>query len=178
MQGTDIRSALVSTNSVSQGESVANLWKPLFGSGVHIDFAYRTFRWDSEAKTKAHVHCVIIGFSTAPNPGEKLLFSGDHTQTVRNINGYLLDADNISIEKRMKPLSDVPPISLGGQAIDGGYLILTEEEKEELISKEPQAISFIRHYMMGKDFIDRKPRYCIWLGQTLDRFSRIYQSLF
>lgn len=90
MQGTAIRSALVSTNSVSQGESVANLWKPLFEAGVHIDFAHRTFRWDSEAKIKAHVHCVIIGFSTAPNSAEKVLYSGDRIQIVKNINGYLL----------------------------------------------------------------------------------------
>jgi len=140
------------------------LWKPLFEDGIQIDYAYRTFIWDSEASIKAHVHCVIIGFSRKNGAEyQKKIYSKDDIIVAKNINGYLLDADNISIEKRMKPLSDVPPISLGGQAIDGGYLILTEEEKEELISKEPQAISFIRHYMMGKDFIDRKPRYCIWL---------------
>ena len=164
MGNYNIRAALVSTNSITQGESVSILWKPLFESGVHIDFAYRTFIWDSEASIKAHVHCVIIGFSRKNGAEyQKKIYSKDDIIVAKNINGYLLDADNISIEKRMKPLSDVPPISLGGQAIDGGYLILTEEEKEELISKEPQAISFIRHYMMGKDFIDRKPRYCIWL---------------
>ena len=159
-----IKAALVSTNSITQGESVSILWKPLFEDGIQIDYAYRTFIWDSEASIKAHVHCVIIGFSRKNGAEyQKKIYSKDDIIVAKNINGYLLDADNISIEKRMKPLSDVPPISLGGQAIDGGYLILTEEEKEELISKEPQAISFIRHYMMGKDFIDRKPRYCIWL---------------
>ncbi len=116
MQGTAIRSALVSTNSVSQGESVANLWKPLFESGVHIDFAHRTFRWDSEAKIKAHVHCVIIGFSTAPNSAEKVLYSGDRIQIVKNINGYLLDADNVFVESRNKPLCDVPKIGIGKHA--------------------------------------------------------------
>ena len=98
-----IRSALVSTNSVSQGESVANLWKPLFESGVHIDFAHRTFRWDSEAKIKAHVHCVIIGFSIAPNAAPKVLYTSDRSQIVHNINGYLLDAENVFVESRSKP---------------------------------------------------------------------------
>ena len=152
-ENINIRAALVSTNSITQGESVSILWKPLFEDGIQIDYAYRTFIWDSEASIKAHVHCVIIGFSRKNGAEyQKKIYSKDDIIVAKNINGYLLDADNISIEKRMKPLSDVPPISLGGQAIDGGYLILTEEEKEELISKEPQAISFIRHYMMGKVF--------------------------
>ena len=163
MKGTSIRTALVSTNSISQGEAVTDLWKPLFDTGVHIDFAHRTFRWDSEAKLKAHVHCVIIGFSLGLNIDKKLLFSSGRPQIVNNINGYLLDADNVFIDKRQKPISDVPPIMLGGQAIDDGNLVLSEDEMEELISCEPLAKQFIRPYMMGKDFINRKPRYCIWL---------------
>ena len=158
-----IRAALVSTNSIAQGESVSILWKPLFESGIHIDFAYRTFVWDSEASIKAHVHCVIVGFSRFINRIPKKIYSEGETVYAHNINGYLLDAESIFIEKRMKPLCNVPEIALGGQAIDGGFLILTEEEKEELIKCEPQAAPFLRHYMMGKDFIDRKPRYCIWL---------------
>lgn len=163
MKGTEIKTALVSTNSISQGEAVTDLWRPLFDMGVHIDFAHRTFRWDSEAKLKAHVHCIIIGFSTGLNTNKKLLFSSGRPQIVKNINGYLLDADNVFIDKRQKPISDVPPIMLGGQAIDDGNLVLSEEEMEELISCEPLAKQFIRPYMMGKDFINRKPRYCIWL---------------
>ena len=159
----NIRAALVSTNSITQGESVSILWKPLFESGIHIDFAYRTFVWDSEASIKAHVHCVIVGFSRFINRIPKKIYSEGETVYAHNINGYLLDAESIFIEKRMKPLCNVPEIALGGQAIDGGFLILTEEEKEELINCEPQAAPFLRHYMMGKDFIDRKPRYCIWL---------------
>ena len=118
MDGTVIRTALVSTNSVSQGEAVANLWKPLFESGCHIDFAYRTFRWDSEASIKAHVHCVIIGFSTAPNDKEKVIYSGDRYQIARNINGYLLDADNIAVDSRNKPICDVPQIGIGNKPIE------------------------------------------------------------
>lgn len=164
MAGTAIRSALVSTNSVSQGESVANLWKPLFGSGVHIDFAYRTFRWDSEAKTKAHVHCVIIGFSTAPNPGEKLLFSGDHTQTVRNINGYLLDADDIFVESRNKPLCDVPEIGIGNKPIDGGFYLFDYAEMLQFVEKEPAAKAFFHPWYGAHEFINRCPRYCLYLA--------------
>lgn len=160
---TLIRVALVSTNSITQGESVSILWKPLFSSGIHIDFAYQTFIWDSEASIKAHVHCVIIGFSRAQNDKKSRIFTDDTAHVVNNINAYLTDAENVFIERRTKPLSNVPPIALGGQAIDGGYLILTEEEKDNLLAEEPQAAKFIRHYMMGKDFIQRKPRYCIWL---------------
>ena len=164
MTGTAIRAALVSTNSVTQGESVSILWKHLFKDGVHFDFAHRTFVWDSEANIKAHVHCVIIGFSKEySKENKKVIFTDDRPIYAENINGYLVDAKNIFIEKRTKPISDVPSIVLGGQAIDDGNLVLTEEEKNLLLSKEPQARKFIRHYMMGKDFINRKPRYCIWL---------------
>lgn len=123
MQGTSVRSALVSTNSVSQGESVANLWKPLFDAGVHIDFAYRTFRWDSEAKIKAHVHCVIIGFSVAASSTPKKLFDGDRYQVANNINGYLLDGENVFVESRSKPICNVPEIGIGNKPIDGGFYL-------------------------------------------------------
>ena len=138
MTNTMIRTALVSTNSVSQGEQVANLWKPLFESGVHIDFAHRTFRWDSEAKIKAHVHCVIIGFSKAANSKNKMLYVDDRVQVVENINGYLLDAENIFIESRNKPIYNVPEISMGNQPIDNGNYLFTQEEKDEFIKKEPK----------------------------------------
>lgn len=163
MKNTNIRAALVSTNSIVQGESVANLWKPLFEDGLHIDFAHRTFRWDSEANLKAQVHCVIVGFSIGGTDKQKIIYSDNRPILAENINGYLLDADNVFIEKRMKPISKVPEISLGGQAIDDGNFIFTIEEKEEFLKAEPQAEPFIRPYMMGKDFINRKPRFCLWL---------------
>ena len=119
-----IRVAFVSTNSITQGESVAILWKPLFEEGIHIDFAYRTFIWDSKASIKAHVHCVIVGFSRIEYKGTKRIFLDGTSRNVRNINGYLLDADNVFIEKRMKPISNVPGIVLGGQAIDDVNFIL------------------------------------------------------
>ena len=165
MQNTAIRTALVSTNSVSQGESVANLWKPLFADGVHIDFAYRTFRWDSEAKSKAHVHCVTIGFSTAVNPAERRIYSGDRYQVAKNINGYLLDGDNVFIESRNKPLCNVPEIGMGNQPIDNGQYLFEKDEMDAFIKTEPLSADFFHPWYGAKEFISRKPRYCLWLGE-------------
>ncbi|MBQ0161215.1 MAG: class I SAM-dependent DNA methyltransferase [Bacteroidales bacterium] len=166
MQGTEIRTALVSTNSISQGEQVANLWKPLMEeSGVHIDFAWRTFRWDSESSLKAHVHCVIVGFSIAPNSSKrKLFFSDEICKSVENINGYLIDAENIFVESRSKSLCDVPNISIGCQIIDGGNFLFKAEEMEDFISKEPSSKPYFHPLFGSEEFINRRPRYCLWLG--------------
>ena len=164
MQDSNIRTAFVSTNSITQGEQVAGVWKPLYDRfNIHIDFAHRTFRWDSEASLKAHVHCVIVGFSVAENENQKRLYSSERMQLVDNINFYLVNADTIFIEGKTKPICNIPILQNGGKPTEGGFLILTEDEKNELLTKEPQADTFIRPYMMGKDFIDRKPRYCLWL---------------
>ena len=164
MEGTFVRSALVSTNSVTQGEAVANLWKPLFEAGVHIDFAHRTFRWDSEAKIKAHVHCVIVGFSVAPNSKPKVIFTSDRPQIAKNINGYLLDADNIFVESRNKPICDVPEIGIGNKPIDGGNYLFTKKEMQEFVEKEPASKKWFKPWYGSQEFINRKPRYCLWLG--------------
>ncbi len=164
MQNTAIRTAFVSTNSITQGEQVAGVWKPLYDRfGIHIDFAHRTFIWDSEANLKAHVHCVIVGFSCAVNTKPRMLFTGNRMQTVDNINAYLIDADNVFIESRKNPISAVPVLQNGGKPTEGGNLILSQEEVENLLQHEPQAQQFIRPYMMGKDFIMRKPRFCLWM---------------
>ena len=164
MQGTQIRTALVSTNSITQGEQVASIWKPLYERfDIHIDFAYRTFRWDSEASIMAQVHCVILGFSCIEDSKQRKLFYENEVQAVNNINPYLVSAENVFIDSKGKPICDVPILLNGGKPTEGGFLILTEEEKIDLLDKEPQASSFIRPYMMGKDFIQRKPRYCLWL---------------
>ena len=164
MKGTTIRTALVSTNSVSQGEQVANLWKPLFEEGVHIDFAHRTFRWDSEATLKAHVHCVIIGFSIAPSTKAKALFYGDREQVVSSINAYLVEADNVFVESRNKPLCSVPEIGIGNKPIDGGNYLFTEDEKNEFIAKEPLSEKWFKPWIGSQEFINRYYRYCLWLG--------------
>ena len=167
MAGTSIHTALVSTNSITQGEQVAAVWKPLFEKlNVRIEFAHRTFRWDSEAALQAHVHCVIIGFSmkdVAVMGKKPRLYENNSVTEASNISPYLLDAPTIFIDRRTDPLCDVPPFVRGCQPTDDGNLILTEEERDELISREPQAEQFIRPFMMGKDFIQRKQRYCIWL---------------
>lgn len=138
--------------------------KPLYQQyNIHIDFAYRTFRWDSEANSKAQVHCVIVGFSVTQSNQAKILFDSDLTNRVETINPYLLNAPVVFIERRNTPICDVPEILRGSQPTDNGNLILTEKEKDELLKSEPQAEVFIRTFMMGKDFIQRKPRYCLWL---------------
>ena len=162
IQNTKTRCALVSTNSITQGEQVAAIWKPMFEKfGIHFDFAYRTFRWDSEASIKSHVHCVIVGFSNVNVP--KVIYDNGKQIEATNINGYLLDAPSIFIEKNSKPLCDVPPIIRGSSPIDDGNFLLTNEEKEDYLEKEPQGKQFLRPFMMGKDFIERKPRWCFWL---------------
>ena len=164
MSGTHIRAALVSTNSITQGEQVAAVWKPLKEDyNLCIDFAWTTFRWDSEANLKAHVHCVIVGFSIDGTQKSKRLFEEDKITAASNINGYLINADDVFIENRTKPICDVPALMNGGKPTEGGFLILTEEEKDSLLADNPLAQELIRPYMMGKDFIERKPRYCLWL---------------
>lgn len=160
------RCALVSTNSVTQGELVANLWKPLMEeTGVHLDFAWRTFRWDSEASIKAHVHCVIVGFSTAENKEPRLIYkAGGHPEIVSHLSPYLTEGENIFIESRNKPICDVPQIGIGNKPIDGGNYLFTEEEKEEFIKAEPLSGSYFRPWYGSEEFIHRKPRYCLWLG--------------
>lgn len=131
MQNTAIQTAFVSTNSITQGEQVANVWKPLYERfGVHIDFAYRTFRWDSEASLKAHVHCVIIGFSTIHNNKPKKLYNAENFQLVKNISPYLISADNIFIEGRRTSLCAVPEMIKGSIPVDDGNFFLTTAEKE------------------------------------------------
>ncbi len=164
MCGTSIQTAFVSTNSITQGEQVAGIWKPLYERfGIHIDFAHRTFRWDSEASLKAHVHCVIVGFSVVPFSREKYLYTSDSFRVAENINFYLVDASTVFIEPRANPICNVPILQNGGKPAEGGFLILSEAEKEKLLTAEPQAAPLLRPYMMGKDFIMRRPRYCLWM---------------
>ncbi|MBR2632233.1 MAG: class I SAM-dependent DNA methyltransferase [Lentisphaeria bacterium] len=164
MQGNAIRTALVSTNSITQGEQAALLWKPLFEAGVHIDFAHRTFRWDSEANIKAHVHCVIIGFSTATNDKTKIIFDSLTNQTCRTINAYLTDAPDVFIESRNKPLCNVPEIGIGNKPIDDGNYLFLPEEKEAFLQLEPKAEKFFCKWYGAQEFINNKPRWCLWLG--------------
>ena len=164
MKGTHIRTALVSTNSVSQGESVAILWKPLFEDGVHIDFAHRTFRWDSEASIKAHVHCVIIGFSIAPFYKAKVIYSAERPLVANNINAYLIDAPNVFIESTKKPLCNVPDLVFGSMPNDNGFLSdYSQEEKDAIVLDYPDAEIAFRRFVGATEFINNKVRWCLWL---------------
>lgn len=164
MKGTSMRTALVSTNSVSQGESVAILWKPLFENGVHIDFAHRTFRWDSEASIKAHVHCVIIGFSVAPLNKSKILYTAERSLAVSNINAYLIEAPNVFIEGSKKPLCNVPNMVFGSMPNDNGYLSdYSQEDRDKIISEYPDAIIAFKRFVGATEFINNKTRWCLWL---------------
>ncbi len=161
-----ICAALVSTNSVTQGEQVANLWKPLMESGIHIDFAWRTFIWESEASQKAHVHCVIVGFSVCQSKHKRRIFEGNTVSEVSNINGYLISGDNVFIESRSHPLCDVPEIGIGNKPIDGGFYLFKDEEKEEFVRKEPGSEKYFKRWYGSDEFINRRPRWCLWLGDA------------
>ena len=140
MQGTDIRTAFVSTNSITQGEQVAGVWKPLYDRfGIHIDFAHRTFRWDSEASIKAHVHCVIVGFSSAPNQTPKRIYTMERYQEAENINPYLLDAPNAFVDSRNTPLCNIPKMIYGNKPVDGGNLIIEQSEIEDFKQKRAKS---------------------------------------
>lgn len=163
MRGTTVEAALVSTNSITQGEQVADLWQPLMRDGLTINFAHHTFRWDSEASLKAHVHCVIVGFSYCP-ARHKYLFSGELKREVRHINAYLIEGDDVFVGSRPKPIADVPEIGIGNQPIDDGNYLFTEEEMLDFIAKEPQSRQYFHPWYGAQEFIHQKPRYCLWLG--------------
>jgi putative type II restriction endonuclease len=163
MLGTKIETALVSTNSICQGEQPEILWKPLIEKGIEINFAYRTFKWESDAKKKASVFCIIVGFSYEKRE-RKLIFNEKNIfKNVKNINAYLIDSDNVFIKSRTNGLCDIPRMGIGNKPIDGGYYLFTEEEMNEFIKKEPLSKKWFKKWYGAKEFIENKPRYCLWL---------------
>ncbi len=164
-RGTAIETAFVSTNSITQGETVSRMWDSL---DVIINFAYTTFRWDNEAKEKAHVHCVIIGFSHQSRK-KKYLFTGQEKKECDNINAYLLDAPNALIPSRNTAIAEVPKMVYGNKPADGGFLILSKDEYKEIINKEPKSVKWLYTMIGATEFINNKPqlddklRYCLWL---------------
>lgn len=157
--------ALVSTNSITQGEQVALLWKPLVEHyKLHISFAWRTFRWNNEADEMAHVHCVIIGFDKQrSNDKQNIYQENADTIEAKHINGYLMDAEDIFIESRTKPLGNVPLMVYGNKPVEGGNLIMTAKECAELIEKEPLAQEYVRELVGAKEFLYNEKRYCLWM---------------
>ena len=165
MQGTSTRAALVSTNSITQGQQVALLWRPLAEMGCHIDFAHRTFKWANEARNTAAVHCVIVGFSCGEEAPHKILVDEQgEARSVAHINGYLVDAPDVFIDNRSKPLCDVPEMGIGNKPIDGGNYLFTDEEKAEFLAVEPSAAPYFHPWMGAEEFINGKRRHCLWLG--------------
>lgn len=166
MQGTSAEAAFVSTNSICQGQQVTPLWKPLFEMGIHINFAHRTFTRSNESAEQAHVFCVIVGFSYIER-AEKFAWNYQkgtvEREQVKQFNGYLTDTPSVFLKQRSKPICDVPPMIRGNQPTDAGFLLMTAEEREELVHIEPDAEKYIRKYSMGEDFIKGKERYCLWL---------------
>lgn len=170
----DIRCAFVSTNSITQGEQAGLLWSVLLAKGIKIQFAHRTFHWANEASGQAAVHCVIVGFGLK-NISHKVIFdyqnlSGDPIAVdASNINPYLVDAPDIVLSNRLKPICQVPSMLWGNKPTDGGNLILSADERDELLQLEPAAAKYIRRYAGGGDFIKGDIRYCLWLADVLPK---------
>ncbi len=162
IQNNPVQCAFVASNSICQGENVAPLWQTIFAKGFHIDFAHRSFVWDSEAQGKAHVHCVIVGFSKNPRSTKKI-FENNKPILAKNINPYLIDAPSVIVENRSQPLCKIPKMALGNQPIDGGFYIFTEEEKNAFLQTEPQAEKFFRSFLGSAEFINNKKRFVLWL---------------
>ena len=158
-----IHCAFVSTNSIVQGVQIPSLWEPLLSKGIKIDYAYRTFKWDSESNEKAAVHCVIIGFSKRPQKKKFLFDEGGNIKKVDNISPYLIEGEDAIVMQHSSTIMDVPQLILGSMPKDGGGFLIEPEEYREICKNEPQSLRFIHRYMMGREFINNLERYCIWL---------------
>lgn len=176
ISNSTIHASFVATNSIIQGEQVPVLWKYIFSKKIYINFAYKPFVWNNEAQNQAHVHCVIIGFSSVVNKDKILYNSSNQISHCKNINEYLFDGNNVFITNRPAPLSNVPRMHNGCKLLDGGFYTLTSQERKEAISKDPYADKFIRPYLGAKNFIHGTARYCIWLKDANPK--DIHQSPF
>ncbi|MCB2071583.1 MAG: hypothetical protein KDF67_19150 [Ottowia sp.] len=167
--GEGVKAAFVSTNSITQGEQVGVLWGWLLGQGVHIHFAHRTFAWSNEARGKAAVHCVIIGFGLQDLPG-KLIYEYEdirgepHAVPAANINPYLVDAPDVLLPRRSKPICNVPEMVTGNKPIDDGNYLFTTAERDAFIAREPASQKWFRRWLGGEEFINAIDRWCLWLG--------------
>ena len=188
MRGKRCHAALVSTNSITQGEQVEPTWRRLFDDGIVINFAYRTFIWDNEATDKAHVHCVIIGFSYDASGDRRLFYSDGSMKNVRNINGYLADAPSVFIATRSKPIDGQhAKLTQGSKIVDGGNLIFSGAEAESFRANYPELADLLRPYVGGKELINGGTRYCLWLKgvnpvryasnkEVLDRLNAVREA--
>jgi hypothetical protein len=180
---SSIHTAFVSTNSITQGEQTGVLWPDLFSHGVRINFAHRTFQWSSEARGKAAVHCVIIGFGLCDTQ-EKWIFEYEsingepHAIKASNINPYLVDGPNVALGNRRQPISNVPSIGIGNKPIDGGHYLFTTEERDAFIAIEPQAAPIFRRWIGAHEFLNGYERWCLWLGNCPpDQLRKMPESM-
>ncbi|MGA3281320.1 MAG: DNA methyltransferase [Smithella sp.] len=182
--GTSIEVGFVSTNSICQGEQVGLLWQPILDRfKCRINFAHRTFKWNNEAKGKAAVHCVIIGFATHDAP-VKIIYDYDtvngklHAIKAKNINPFLIDAPNVLLVNRKEPICQVPAMRFGSMPRDGGHFIFTEQERNDFLKKEPNAKKWIRPYTGAQEFINGYIRYCLWLNDIKpDELSKLHEVI-
>jgi hypothetical protein len=176
-EGRAPRFAFVSTNSICQGEQVGALWGWLLSQGVHIHFAHRTFQWSNEARSNAAVHCVIVGFGLEDRAGKVIFEYEDirgepHAVLAQNINPYLVDAPDVVLPRRSKPICDVPEMGIGNKPIDGGNYLFTGQEKSAFLNAEPDAARFFRRWLGAEEFINGLDRWCLWLGDAEPREIR------
>lgn len=163
MKNTNIETALVSTNSICQGEQTTILWKDMLNNGININFAYRTFRWDSEASLKAHVHCIIIGFSYKVRD-KKLIYDNGKFNEAKNINAYLVDAPNVLLDSRSNPICNVSKADFGSMPNDNGFLSdYSKEQVLEINTKYPESENMFKLFIGATEFLHKKERYCLWL---------------
>ena len=163
MKNTSIETALVSTNSICQGEQTTILWKDMLNNGININFAYRTFRWDSEASLKAHVHCIIIGFSYKLRD-KRIIYDNGKFNDVKNINAYLVDAPNVLIDSRSNPICNVSKADFGSMPNDNGFLSdYSKEQVLEINTKYPESKNMFKLFIGATEFLHKKERYCLWL---------------
>ena len=166
------RTSFVATNSITQGQSVALLWRHVLQErGLKINFAYRTFKWANEVRDTAAVHCVIVGFSGQKTPCRLFDEQGEEHRVSR-LNGYLMEAQDIFIANRTKPLCNVPEMGIGNQPIDGGYYLFTPEEKEAFLAQEPGAAPYFHPWLGAEELIKGKKRFCLWLGDIAPNILR------
>ena len=169
LSNMDAKSAFLSTSSICQGEQASLLWPHLFELGIVIFFAHQPFKWFNNAKGNAGVSCIIAGIKNNTNDpaSQKTLYSSNLERKVKNINQYLVEGKSLRIEQRSEALSSMPEMALGSSAIDGGHLILSDQEAVLMLQKDPSAKKFIKPYIGGEDFLDGKKRYCIWIEDDL-----------
>lgn len=181
MKNTSIETALVSTNSICQGEQTTILWKDMLNNGININFAYRTFRWDSEASLKAHVHCIIIGFSYKLRD-KRVIYDNGKFNEAKNINAYLVDAPNVLINSRSSPICNVSKADFGSMPNDNGFLSdYSKEQVLEINSKYPESKNMFKPFIGATEFLHKKERYCLWLKgispALIKKVSPVYDAV-